>query len=86
MKQNKTLIKKLRRELHFHQTMLRVDLSAVRAGVRKCKELGQRMRDLQSGAVEHSVQLTCCTDCSADVGDNDVTCPNCGLRNPATKA
>jgi len=35
--------------------MLRVDLRAVRAGVRKCKKLGQQMRDLQSGkAIERA--------------------------------
>ena len=59
MKTNKTLIKELRQDLHYHQTMVRVDLRAVRAGVRKCKELGQQMRDLQSGkAVEHKMQRT----------------------------
>lgn len=59
MKQNKTLIKELRQELRYHQMMNRVDLRAARAGVRKCKELGQQMRDLQSGkAVEHKMQRT----------------------------
>ena len=59
LKQNKTLIKELRQNLHYHQMMVRVDLRAVRAGVRKCKELGQQMRDLQSGkAVEHKMQRT----------------------------
>lgn len=57
MKQNKTLIKELRRDLHYHQMMVRIDLRAVRAGVRKCKELGEQMRDLQSGkTIEHEIQ------------------------------
>jgi hypothetical protein len=47
MKTNKTLIKELRQELHFHQMMNRVDLRAYRAGVRKCKELAAKMRELQ---------------------------------------
>lgn len=50
MKQNKTLIKELRQELHYHQMMVRVDLRAVRAGVRKCKEIGAKMRVLQNGS------------------------------------
>lgn len=56
---NKSEINRLRQELRYHQTMVRVDLRAVRAGVRKCKEIGQQMRDLQSGkAVEHKMQRT----------------------------
>lgn len=59
MKQNKTLIKKLRQDLHYHQMMVRVDLRAARAGVRKCKELGEQMRAWQNGqAVEHKMQRT----------------------------
>ncbi len=54
MKQNKTLIKELRQELHYHQMMVRVDLNAARAGVRRCREIGAKMRALQNGqAVEH---------------------------------
>jgi hypothetical protein len=49
MKQNKTLIKELRVQLRYHQQMLRVDIRAVRAGVKKCKEIGAKMRELQKG-------------------------------------
>jgi hypothetical protein len=49
MKQNKTLIKELRVELRYHQQMLRVDIRAVKAGIRKCKEIGARMCELQKG-------------------------------------
>jgi hypothetical protein len=48
MKKNKTLIKELRRELHYHQMMLRVDIRATKAGVSKCKEIGAKMRELQN--------------------------------------
>ena len=47
MKTNKTLIKELRKELRYHQTMVRVDVSACKAGVRKCKEIAAKMRKLQ---------------------------------------
>lgn len=47
MKQSKTLIKELRKELHYQQLMLRVDLRAVKAGIARCKEIGARMRALQ---------------------------------------
>jgi len=50
MKTTKTLIKELRRDLHYHQTMVRVDLNAARAGVRKCKEIAAKMRRLQAEA------------------------------------
>jgi hypothetical protein len=49
MKKNETLIKELRRELHHHQMMNRVDLRAYRAGVHKCKEIAKKMRELQKG-------------------------------------
>ena len=49
MKTNKTLIKELRQELHFHQQMVRVDIRSVKAGIRKCKEIGAKMRQLQQG-------------------------------------
>jgi hypothetical protein len=48
MKTNKTLINELREELRYHQTMVRVDIRALRAGIRKCKEIGAKMRALQS--------------------------------------
>ena len=47
MKQPKTLIKELRRELHFHQMLVRVDLRALKAGVARCKEIAAKMRELQ---------------------------------------
>ena len=49
MKQNKTLIKELRVQLRYHQQMLRVDIRAVKAGIKKCKEIGKKMRELQKG-------------------------------------
>ena len=49
MKTNKTLIKELRQELRYHQTMARVDLRALKAGRAKCKEIGSKMRKLQKG-------------------------------------
>ena len=49
MKTNKTLIKELRQELHYHQVMVRVDIRAVKAGIRKCKEIGAKMKELQKG-------------------------------------
>jgi len=47
MKTNKTLIKELRLQLHYHQMLLRVDLRVVRASIAKCKEIAARMRQLQ---------------------------------------
>jgi hypothetical protein len=47
MKKNSTKIKELRVQLRYHQQMLRVDIRAVKAGVRKCKEIGAEMRKLQ---------------------------------------
>jgi len=49
MKTAKTKIKELRKELRYHQMMVRVDLRAVRAGVAKCKEIAAKMRELQKG-------------------------------------
>ena len=48
MKTNKTLIKELKHELHYHQMMVRVDLNAARAGIAKCKQIARRMRELQA--------------------------------------
>jgi hypothetical protein len=47
MKQSKTILKELRRELRFHQMMVRVDLRAVNAGKQKCKEIAAKMREIQ---------------------------------------
>lgn len=47
MKTTKTLIKELRQELRYHQTMVRVDIRAAKAGMNKCKEIAEKMRSLQ---------------------------------------
>lgn len=47
MKQPKTLIKELRQELRYYQTMARVDARALRAAREKCKQIGAKMRKLQ---------------------------------------
>jgi hypothetical protein len=47
MKQPKTQIRELRQELRYHQEMVRVDLRALKAGIRKCKEIAAKMRELQ---------------------------------------
>jgi hypothetical protein len=44
---NKSRLRELREELHYYQEMVRVDIRAVRAGMRKCKEIGAKMIDLQ---------------------------------------
>jgi hypothetical protein len=48
MKKNSTLLRELREELHYYQVMNLVTLRQWRAGVRKCKEIGAKMRALQS--------------------------------------
>jgi len=48
MKTNKTLIKEHKQELHYYQMMVRVDINAARAGIRKCKEIAAKMRKLQA--------------------------------------
>jgi len=48
MKTNKTLIKELRQELRYHQTMVRVDIRAAKSGMKKCKEIAAKMRVLQA--------------------------------------
>jgi hypothetical protein len=48
MRKPKTIIKELRQELHYHQMMVRVDIQAVRAGMKKCKEIAAKMREAQS--------------------------------------
>lgn len=47
MKKNKTLIKELRKELHYHQQMLRVDVACLKLGIAKVKEIAKEMRRLQ---------------------------------------
>lgn len=64
MKQNKTIIKELRQELHYQQMMVRVDLRALRAGVRKCKEIAAKMRALQNEqATQHRLAVGLCPTC-----------------------
>lgn len=70
MKQNKTLINELRQELRYHQTMLRVDIRAVKAGTRKCKEIGVKMRALQN---------TEYCKCQNTILDKYFICNLCGL-------
>lgn len=47
MKSKAARLRELRQELRYHQQMLRVDIRAVRAGKEKCKEIGQKMREVQ---------------------------------------
>jgi hypothetical protein len=47
VKQPQTQIRELRQELRYHQEMVRVDLRALKAGIRKCKEIAAKMRELQ---------------------------------------
>ena len=47
MKTSKTIIKELRKELHYHQMMVRVDIRSVCAGIDKCKEIATKMRKEQ---------------------------------------
>jgi len=59
MKRNKTLIKELRKDLHYHQGMNRIDLRAYQAGVRKCKEIAAKMRALQKGMQKQEINTVC---------------------------
>jgi hypothetical protein len=47
MKKPATLLKELKKELHYHQMMVRIDIRATKAGVAKCKEIATKMRELQ---------------------------------------
>lgn len=38
----------LRSELRYHQAMVRLDMSAARRGMAKCREIGAKMRALQA--------------------------------------
>lgn len=46
MKTKKTLIKELKNELRYHQTMVRVDLRSYKAGIEKCKQIAAKMRSI----------------------------------------
>lgn len=43
----KMKLKMLRRELHYHQGLTRVDIRAVKAGIEKAKLIGSAMRKIQ---------------------------------------
>lgn len=57
MKKSRSLrLRELKADLHYYQQMVRVDVRSLRAGIRKCKEIGAQMRALQNGqAVEHTL-------------------------------
>lgn len=44
---DKSELRALRDELRYYQTMVRVDIRALKAGIRKCHEIGAKMRALQ---------------------------------------
>lgn len=48
MKMTKTLLKELRAELHYWQMMARMDARSLVRTKEKCKEIGRKMRALQS--------------------------------------
>lgn len=39
--------KDLLESLHYYQTMVRVDIRSLKAGIRKCKEIGAQLRELE---------------------------------------
>jgi hypothetical protein len=45
MKKNKTLIKELRQDLHYHQMMVRVDLNAASVALCGVRDSGEEKRD-----------------------------------------
>lgn len=47
MKKNKTLIRELKKALHYYQMMVRIDMRAVQAGKAKCRLIAEIMRELQ---------------------------------------
>jgi hypothetical protein len=47
MKTKKTVLGELRKELRYYQTMVRVDIRALKAAAAKCKEIGKKMRGVQ---------------------------------------
>jgi hypothetical protein len=49
MKKNKTLIRELRKDLHYWQMQVRMDVRSLRASRAKCKIIGEKMRELQKG-------------------------------------
>jgi hypothetical protein len=40
-------LRELRADLHYYQQMARIDERALKATIRKCKEIGAKMRELQ---------------------------------------
>ncbi len=49
MKKNKTLLKELRKELHYWQMRYRQDVWSLENTRVKCKLIGEKMRELQKG-------------------------------------
>ena len=49
---NKARIRELLEDLEYHRVMLRVDIRAVRAAVRKCKEIEAQIKALKSEPAE----------------------------------
>lgn len=41
-------LRELRADLHYYQQLVRVDVRSLKAGIRKCKEIGAKMRELQA--------------------------------------
>lgn len=47
-KSRSLVMRELRADLHYYQQMVRIDVRALKASIRKCKEIGARMRELQA--------------------------------------
>jgi hypothetical protein len=47
LKKKQTLLKELKKELHFWQMHVRMDIKSVKSGKEKCKEIGREMRKIQ---------------------------------------
>jgi hypothetical protein len=46
-KSRSLVMREMRADLHFYQLQVRVDIRALKASIRKCKEIGAKMRELQ---------------------------------------
>jgi hypothetical protein len=53
----------------------------------KLQEKGQEiLRDIAKNLCRPTQRAAdLCTDCETEVSEDDATCPNCGLRNPANR-
>lgn len=47
-KSRRQQMRELKNDLHYYQQMAKVDASALRASIRKVKEIGAKMRKLQA--------------------------------------